>query len=149
MQEIHAIHESDHMFAFESKAGSEAHVVNESLPSSTCFLPSDLTRAAFSPAIESPLALKATTDGIVGRPRGAPWARSQQTMSSHVNPLTNPSGGSTQGMQPVEPPWIHWGLWSCSAPGGGITTKRPSARRTATAELVVPTSRPTDGEASS
>lgn len=33
-------------------------------------------------------------------------------------------------------------------PGGGITTKRPSARRTATAELVVPTSKPTDGETS-
>ena len=35
-----------------------------------------------------------------------------------------------------------------SAPGGGITTNRPSARRTATAEFVVPTSKPTDGGAS-
>ena len=33
-------------------------------------------------------------------------------------------------------------------PGGGITTNRPSARRTATAEFVVPTSKPTDGGAS-
>ena len=42
------------------------------MTSFTCFWPSALTRFALSPAMESPLALKATTDGIVGRPRGAP-----------------------------------------------------------------------------
>ena len=47
-------------------------------PRITCFSPSDLTRAAFSPAMESPLALKATTEGIVGRPRGAPIKRRQR-----------------------------------------------------------------------
>ena len=38
----------------------------------TCFSPSDFTCAARRPATEPPLALKATREGMVGRPRGAP-----------------------------------------------------------------------------
>ena len=154
------------------------------MTSFTCFWPSALTRFALSPAMESPLALKATTDGIVGRPRGAPglawraahdsWAKCRHRNES--KPMKIPWKSHESPWKSMENPWkihgnpwkskipcyhvnIQWTklmmlgfssaqFWGCCVstwPGGGIATNRPSARRTATAEFVVPTSKPTDG----
>ena len=116
------------------------------MTSFTCFWPSALTRFALSPAMESPLALKATTDGIVGRPHeahlvwhgGPPTIRgrsvgigmSRNQWKSHENPMKmeipheNPWKIHENPWKSHENPWkIHGNPWKSHGKSHGKSMK--------------------------